>query len=365
MNSPSEASWLGTRGREGLLGLIALGWGLGFAAANPANPLPVLEWFEPAPALIEQAEKLGVATSGLVTASEQDGVPPDSEVVALIVHGDEKRTRQWLVRLVAREPSPKERKLKPEQQRFYTNTGSAIEFAGTKTPIAIQVLGPVTVGPTPQRQGTVKAVWSGALVPAEHLSLGLDRASVVNWRLAEYGGRLQRPLGLSWSNRPFADEVVVATRAQLEGFELTEEDERTLVGSTPALMQFFTIAAQTPEVRDVLRDLLDLNVWALVLKGRMPRIGLHLLSSRDVIDLESWGFGQTTVRGFPFVLELDERPRLVCSMAVVAPRPPYVTSAGIVAMAVKPVDDDRSRLVLRLIASRLPTNPVPAHAAAP
>ncbi len=73
--------------------MIALGWGLGFAAANPANPLPVLEWFEPAPALIEQAEKLGVATSGLVTASEQDGVPPDSEVVALIVHGDEKRTR--------------------------------------------------------------------------------------------------------------------------------------------------------------------------------------------------------------------------------------------------------------------------------
>jgi hypothetical protein len=55
---------------------------------------------------------------------------------------------------------------------------------------------------------------------------------------------------------------------------------------------------------------------------------------------------------FPFALQLSKKPALVCQLAVVAPAPPLLTSAGIVGLAAQRPDGKGPHLMIQLLAAR-------------
>ena len=56
---------------------------------------------------------------------------------------------------------------------------------------------------------------------------------------------------------------------------------------------------------------------------------------------------------FPFVLQLSKKPALVCQLAVVAPAPPLLTSAGIVGLAAQRPDGKGPHLMICLLAAHV------------
>lgn len=335
--------------------LLALAAADPAATAPPQRELPPLEWFEPSAVLLAEAAKLGMPTDALPPPNEAiAGVPPDTAVVGLIVHAEGTRTKQWLVRLVAREKTEEEQRLAaPKPERFFTRTGHEITFAGQLDAIAIQVLGPVAGEAAADGARKPKEIWSGAFASGEFLTLGIHQASVAFERILAATQKSGQPGLIGWRNSPFTAEEIVVGQAAAQASGMTPDDERALAGTTPAIVQFFNLAARTPGVRDILRDLLDLNLIKIAFTG-MPDIGMELIPLAVPVDLASWKMGHLPTRIFPFVLKLDGRPKLVCVLVVVPPDPPYSVSAGIVAMAAQSFDRPQSRVIFRLIAARSP-----------
>lgn len=101
---PVLARWIGA--------IIAA---LGAAGSPRANEpvivtLPALERFEPLPELVAYAKEKGIPTEDFAEPTDPPRVPRDSAVVALVVYQTEAKTEQWLVHLIARDLTEKEKR---------------------------------------------------------------------------------------------------------------------------------------------------------------------------------------------------------------------------------------------------------------
>lgn len=328
-------------------------------AQQPPHPIPEFRFPEIAPVVQAAAAKAEIPISGFDATIGRTELLQGDKVVALVDHIDGKKHKQWLVLLAARDLTAEEKALPPLQGvRLYTSTGHTYEYSGRLAAIATHCLGPYSIdGPSANIGQKAKDQRSGALVNNDYLGLGFDRSCRMNLRLGEVAQSIAvrekravtMSINLSSGPEPFPPVGPIRNQ-DTDIFTPTESEERASAGVSLALMEFFNVAQRTPGLDAVLASVVDIP-WFSILShgGRMPEIKIEDLNPIRSLKSEEW----SPLYAYPFLLHLNGKPALLCQLAVMAPKPPFLASAGIVGIAAQRPDGKGPQLSIRLIAARL------------
>ncbi|MFT3870307.1 MAG: hypothetical protein QM715_17805 [Nibricoccus sp.] len=214
--------------------------------------------------------------------------------------------------------------------------------------MAIRTVGPFTVN---GKDRDVRDEWSGATVTRDYLALGLDSTAITMRKIASAKGAR-----VGFNTRRPADDKAAANRAQLEAAGIGLEDERAFAGGTMAMADFFRIAAQTPGVRDVLREMLDISFKDLL---KSPQISINIQAEVEDFDPAFWGLAPgEPCRSFCFRIELNGVPRLTCRVAATRPLRPLQTVAGVVGIAASRFDGSGPHVMVRMLSAHTVEAPV-------
>jgi len=321
-------------------GLVPLGAKAAPGQAAGADEPPAFQFAPPLPALSRKAQELGIAIDGLAGSNSELGLQIGDNASALVSTVEKGRLKQWLIFLAVTEISAAEKKMRLEPLRVYTSLGHELRFDRSLSGVAIRTVGPFGEAPKAKPPGDI---WSGSLVTPQFLALGFETSC----RAAEK--MFSRGVNLSTGNQPYPEESAAGERARAESVGFRLEDERAFAGSSLALGEFIRIVAQTPGLREILFEMLDLGWTAFF---RQPATNVEIMPPFALLPAEPWGLpADATCREFSFKLHVDGKPRLLCRMAVTWPRRPFQTTAGIVGVAVKRVDGSGPHLMVRLLAA--------------
>lgn len=313
------------------------------SAPVPTQPrppeLPAFHFLPPFAAVVRKADalKLPVRNPAL-SADASAAVHKDDKVTALVTVVDDDRIQQWLVLFVNTELKASERKAgKPVH--VFTSSGHDLTFERIPTGVAVRALGPF------EQAGDSSAVsdkWSGAILDGRSLTLGFDSVGATLMKVAS-----ARDSQFGFRSAPFSPNEAIEERKRLETAGVSMDDERAFVGGTGALMEFFRIAANTPGVRDVLRQLLDLS-WTDYLRN--PNINLEFMMPVDEVSSDWWGLPPgMPCRTLTFRIFINGAPKIVCRVAATRPIRPLQTVAGIVGIAAGRVDGSGPHVMVRLL----------------
>jgi hypothetical protein len=311
------------------------------------------------PVVVEAAEKAQVPMAGIATGVTRLGLRKGDSVTALVSHVDGGKTRQWVVFLKANPPEGADATKVPADLMMYSTSGRELRIPGQAGAVAIRVLGPFSEGENGAKKA--KDRWSGTSVNQAYLALGLDRACEMVIRLQHLDiarpGDVPQGFGVGFGTQPFPSEKWEATRSVLDRMGGTEAEESALMGSFPALSTFLQIVSQTQGLDEVLRSVVEIS-WLSLLKngGMVP--AFQYLNPITALPADAWGLAPgEKCYAFKFQLNLNGKPALNCQMAVTAPRPPLLTSAGIVALAAQRPDGKGPLLLMQVIDARCGAEP--------
>jgi len=290
--------------------------------------------------------------------SLRETLPPtggaEAEPVSLLLtQTNDDKTQHWLLRLTPVEANPDEAGQTSDELplRYFTTTGREIEFPRRRAFLEIATAGPMDEGTRrPSAKETeLTAHVARISVYQSSLELGFDRTCRAVMRLRDGSDAAglspaQRQFGAQ--TEPYPDTVVEQGRAVAEILGLTAEEERAIIGSAPALIEFFRIAMETEETRDLLRDIIDLPVWSIVLRGgRFPEVGFQPMREIVRLDPEEWGLPpETAAYSIAYILRLNNRPALHFRLAVAPPEGNLAACAGIIGFAAMAPDGKGPRL---------------------
>ncbi len=338
---------------------LALSAGLAVlsAAESPPTPMPAFRQLAPLPSIREAAVATKIDLGGIAPALGRETLHLGDTVVALVSFTEKEKLQQWLIELTAVEPTAEEKKQKGEATVLYTTTGNELRFGSEKVSIAIRTIGPLTAADATRKAAatpTVKA--ARATADAAYLALGLDRLPALMERMKEK--RTVDPnlpsMELGMRSTPYAAEVVAKNRPAAQAAGVAAADEKGMIGSIYALMQFFQIASSTPGLQDVVSSVVDIPWWSIIRSGgKMPDIGINAQSEMNALDPVPWGLAKGTATwSIGYQLSLNTKPALNFQLAVTAPRPPLLPCAGIVGLAAARPDGKGPVLTLQIITAR-------------
>jgi hypothetical protein len=312
------------------------------AAPVPARPpppeLPAFHFLPPFANVIRKADALNLPLRNpAVSSNAAPALHKDDKVTALVTVVDDERIQQWLVLFVNTELKPSERE-PGKPAHVYSSSGRDLIFERLPAGVAVRALGPFEQ--TDKRSG-IEDKWSGAILDGRSLTLGFDSVATMLVKASAAPG-----VGFGFRATPFPANETMENRKRLEAAGIGVDDERAFVGGAGALGEFFRIASQTPGVRDVLRELLDLS-WKDYLRN--PNIDIDFMGV-DNASSEWWGLPP----GIPcptltFRIMLNGVPRIVCRVAATRPVRPLQTVAGIVGVAAGRVDGSGPHVMVRLL----------------
>lgn len=344
--------------------LAGLVLGLVPAAAAPAPwQLDADLLLTPAiPTIAGAARSRGIPTQG-IEAGVASAEPQEGDAVsALVTLVESAKRRQWIVYLRLGDVSPEDGSTAPENV-LYTSSGRTFRFGTHLVPVEVETLGPVRSEDTTQDVGGVRGSSARAIVNAEFLGLGFDRACVAVGKLksARDAGRVSQEEHFSCSAEPYDAESIRAGADVVRRAGLTAEDERAFAATVPALMAYVDLVNRTRGLREILFAIAERpSIWSIVRRFGIEWSLSFKSSGVAEVDPVSVGLPEgLRTHQLPFVLLLNEHPALECVLLVVHPRPPLLTSAGIVGLTARRPGDDTRRLVIRLLAARRGMPPLP------
>ena len=345
---------------------LAVGIGLCFAliarGAEEKLARQPPDFRRPAPlaAVKKAAETARVSLEGIEAPASHDGLRSGDRVTALVSLTEGKKLLQWVIALEVVEPTDQEKKTAATELRLYTASGYQFDFGSGHAVLAIQVFGPLSESDATSARANAPEVQRRRIqVSADYLALGFDRIPAVvlreRARLKEDSARPQGEFGISTDS--FPPETTGASRKAMESIGVTEADERAMAGSLPALISFFEIAASTPGLQEVLMKVLDVPWWSIVKRGgKMPAVGIDMASVNPSVKeypIAPWGLAEgAKLYSYPFGILLNQKPALLCQLAVTASRPPLLASGGIVGLAAGRPDGKGPVLTLQVVAAR-------------
>jgi len=325
--------------------------------------------------VIAAAAKPNLPVAGFDATVAGNELRPGDRAVALVDQIAGQHHRQWLVVLAPRALSAEEQlRPPPKEVRMHVSTGHAYSYDGQNAAIAIRCLGPYLVD-ADEATAAVRAkdLQAGALVNSTFLGLGLDESCRMSLRMEEasrlVAQREHRSVNftLSAGATPFPRVTAAGELRTKEAFIPTESEERAFAGSFLALVGFVEVGMRTPGLNEVLFSVTDIPWLSLVSHiAQLPQINIAYRAPVRQLVPEDWGLPTgTPLYAQPFVLEVNGKPALLCQIAVMSPRPPFRTSAGIVGIAAQRPDGTGAQLSIRLLAARLApetATPTPAPA---
>jgi len=325
---------------------------------------PVFPDFEPVSWLAAAGPvlaKAGVAVDRITMAPVGTDVRKGDTLTVLVQAADRKGLRQWAVVLSVNDIKPEEQALRSPAMTWHLSTGRKVDFGPSPFEgILIHVIGPFSAA----RGATAsKDVWSGSLVNPQYLALGLDGCAALLVRVSQLVGAdpvlKGRPISLDVNNRPFPAGVIAETNAWSGRLAMTEAEDRAFAGLFPALVNFFQIASQTPGVREIVLETLDIPWWSVVAHGgRITNVEFELFGPFVELAAADWGLPpDARVYALGLRLKLQGKPALQCRLAVTAPRVPLFNSAGIVGLAAMRPNGRGPHLMVRVMAARAAADP--------
>ncbi len=346
------ASHFGMRRILQIVGVCAVVLFAGEVDAAEAQNEPIYpphEVFAPGAALLEVARRSDVPLTGIDQVLERQRVLPGDRAVVLVSLRDGDTVEQWLVDFQVAVLSEEERtnlaENPPQQMTLHTSTGRSFTFGFDPVAVEVWVAGPLKLSEKNPVRAADRAKTRRArfVVNGEYLGLGLDQAAeaILNLADAETGR-----LGLEARNTEFGAEDTAANRQLLAERGLTEELEKSVVGAMPALMAFFNIAAQTPGLKEILFEVVDVPWWKVIKS-------LGELSTNFHFD----GFRLRRVPDSPgryiIPLGVDINGATVLRTELVAGRAyaPLTTLAGITALYAGQPDGRGPRLAIALLSA--------------
>ena len=308
------------------------------------------------------AQAAKIALDGIAPPGEQTSLSEGDTVTALISLTSGTKLQQWLIALTAVQPTEKEKQQRDPPIVFYSSTGHELRFESEPAALAIQSIGPLTEADTGRKASTSPTVKRArARVAADLLAIGLDRPPAMAERTKKK--KADDPNlpsgGLEIGSQPFPPDVIERARITTAAVGITEADERALIGSILALIEFFQIASKTSGLQEVVTSVIDVPWWSIIRSGgKMPGLNLQLLDEMPRIEAKPWALPTSSdVWSVPFVLQLNGKPALRCQLAVTAPRPPLLPCAGIIGLAAGRPDGKGPVLTLQIVAARTQVTP--------
>jgi hypothetical protein len=317
------------------------------------------------PVVETTAEKARVPTVGIGAGVNWEGLRRGDSVTALVSHVDGDKMRQWLVLLQAEQPRGKEAADVSPETVIYSSSGRTLRIPGEAGALAIRVIGPFTEGENGAKKAKDRRAHT--TVNQAFLALGLDRACRMIMRLDALEkmkpGEIPKGFGIGFNTRPFPSENWAATRSMLDRLGVTEAEELAFGGSFPALVMFLQIAAQTPGLDEVLRSVVEISWTSLLMNRGGLNPEFEYWEPFFELSASDWGLSAgAKCYSFKFRVSLNGKPALDCQMAVTAPRPPLLTSAGIVAFAAQRPDGKGPVLLMQVVDARCAEDAAPAVA---
>lgn len=308
--------------------------------AGPRRPeLPEFHFLPPFANIIHKADVLKLPVRNpTLSADGSASLHKDDKVTALVTVVDDGRVQQWLVLFVNTELKPSEQ-TPGKPMHVFTSTGRDLMFQRRPAGVAIRALGPFEQA---DDGSAATDKWSGAILDGRSLTLGFDSVGATLTKVSSshdsrYGFR----------STPFPANEALEERKRLEAAGVTTDDERAFIGGTGGLMEFFRIAGNTPGVRDVLRQLLDLS-WKDYLRN--PNINIDFMMPVEDVSSDWWGLPPgMPCRTLTFQILLNGVPKIVCRVAATRPVRPLQTVAGIVGIAAGRVDGSGPHVMVRLL----------------
>jgi hypothetical protein len=277
-------------------------------------------------------------------------------VTALVSLTDGAKLQQWVIELKAVEPTSKEKQDKSQPMVFYSSTGHELRFDSERAALAIRTLGPLTNAEAGRKVASLPAVKQArAAVDADFLALGLDRQPALGERMKKMEREHPEiPHGnLEIGMQPFPAETIARSRQEVGAAGISEADERAMIGSIVALIQFFQVASRTPGLQDVVMSVVDLPWWAIIRAGgKITGFNIGPAGPNRALDAAAWGLAKdATVWGVPYSLQLNGKTALLFQLAVTDPAAPLLPCAGIVGLAAGRPDGKGPVMTLQIVSA--------------
>jgi hypothetical protein len=327
------------------------------------DALPPAFWAtEPLPALLE-AGSAALAEAGWDRALE---VPAVTYLVEEREDGE--ISRQWLLRFALLPSAETGETPETVSMHLYTSTGREHIFTDARIELAIDLYGPVRVTRRKPEGDLRKAELrrTRSVVNGSYFKLGFDQTFAASARLRAVREEISEEQNIPFraSSEPFPPAVTGEGRAFAERIGFSAADERSLVGSAPAVLSFFRVAADTPEVSDLMWEMMDVSVWTLVGNlGRFPAVNINHLKMAGPLDavpaVDRSELPETPLFEGGFGIDLDGESRMLLRLAAIAPEAALQAGAGIVAFAASRPEGDGPQLMVRVL---LPESDHPARA---
>ena len=316
------------------------------------DPIDWLRALEVAPSTEAIAMRQGYVLRGIQTGIADTKPQAGDTVTALVqlASFDSKRPpSQWIIRLqLAANISTDSSQGKSNNFTEYTNTGEKFTFHFEQAGMKLETLGPIKPETRPDRLLPVRH--HEISVATDFLSLDLCRAAQVIQRISSQP-REKVGWTLTVSSSAFPDEEVNQQRPRAAALNLTADELRSFSGSLPALMQFLDIVRNTPDLQEILFQVLDKPSLIDVFRNGASRSihfefrgGSGQVNGQDIFwpDTKQQDFGV-----LKFDLVVFKKPVLTVVLYMTTPRPPLLVTAGIVGVvAFKPKPDMADKFVV-------------------
>lgn len=344
--------------RPAQLGRIAFAWIL--VPAWPAlcattksfELLEVLRAAQVAPVTRSIATREGFVLAGIQTGTADSITHVGDQVTALVSLGSfdgKRRPTQWIIRVqLDRIPSAASISAKTSDITQYTNTGEKFVFHSAQSGMKLETLGPIKPDTKIAQPLSIKR--QNISVATDFLSLGLDRTAVLIQRLHES----KSPINLSYRSEPFSSEEINLQRPRAADLNFTSDDLRSFSGSGPALLQFLEIVRRTPDLQDILFQVLDKpSLIDVFTHGASRSLNFEFIGGGRSSGSELfWPDTKTEELKILFLtLGVFGKPALRVALYLTAPRPPLLVSAGILGLVAFSPSKPNKVVIVRVLSA--------------
>lgn len=327
---------------------------VGLRGESAQRPPPEFRFIPASAAIVEASAAAGMGLNGLAAPAQRNAAQPGDRVTALLTLTKGRDLQQWVVSLKTVAPNEADLKRPRREARFYSSMGDEFVFGSLVAALEITLVGPLREKDAGKKEALAPAIIQRRILAgADYLALGLDRVPALTLRMRERRKTVKAEGKLGVSTSPFPAEQNAESKRTAELLGFSTADARAIAGSVQGLLQFFEIANSTPGLQDVLKTVVDVPWWSILRGGGKINVGFDTLPFQRELDPAPWKLPyEAKVYAYPVQLTINGKPALLLQLAVVSPRPPLQTSAGVIGLAAGRPDGKGPVLTFQVIASQ-------------
>ena len=276
-----------------------------------------------------------------------DIVKPGDSVTVLVTLSENGQRSQWLLHTqIAGESAPSNGVMV-----IYNTFGNKFEFPSHPTAVSLRTVGPFIEAA--QKVPRISEERAELKLDKGFLGLGLDKAAAA---VARLDLNKKRKGSFRSGTVQFPEDEIKNSKAFAAEWNLTPAEERSLGGTFPAVLSYFKIVQEVDSLENILAEVIDRpSLLSLAANLGISNIEFNWQGARrSPMQSSAWGMSDDIpIYEIPMILMLNKHPSLNITMIVTAPRPPLLTSAGILGVLGEKPGKSEPYLTIRIINARL------------